>query len=259
VPLRLNFECLGCRPDAELRENVHRSSRYPRLTPRPLHDRPLAVVGGGSSIRSNLDDLRAWPGDIWGINQTASWLISQGRPDATLFTCDPQPALARMTTGVQRALLADSCDPSLFDALTAADVSVFELSSFIGGPATATRAPMLALLQGYRHITFFGCEGCLEETSTHAYRDEQALEMYAYQLLVRAGDRIYRTTPQFYATTVYLADLITALPGFLAERSGGLLRGMLEHPETWEVIAYSRALRDQIDPSAEPFRLSRDS
>ena len=36
----------------------------------------------------------------------------------------------------------------------------------------------------------------------------------------------------------------------LKDRSGGLLGAMIEHPDTWEIVAYSAALRDEIDPTA---------
>lgn len=252
MPFRLDFDCLGSASEEVLRNNAAASAHVKRVERQPLHDRPLAIVGGGPSIKKCLDEIINWPGDVWGINQTASWLVAQGRKDAVLFSCDPNPIISMWSEGVERALLADSCDPKSFAAFE--NVLAFELDEVIGGPATATRAPLLALKLGYKQIVFFGCEGHLEEY-THAYRDEKALGIYDYQILIKAGDSIYRTTPQFYMTTVNLVTLISEFPSFMSEKSGGLLRAMIAHNDTWEVIGYSEALKNQIDPDAKPLEV----
>lgn len=246
--MQLEFVCKGS-PQEELHRNAAYSwGRFPTVEQCSLHERPLAVVGGGASVKAKLERLKTWTGDIWGINQMASWLIQQDIP-ATLITTDANEIISQWVDGVEKAYLAVSCHPSLFDKLKNKDVKVFNVVSSLpdeitGGPATACRVDLLALKLGYPSVTFFGCEGSFED-STHASRNENR----PMQMLVKADGKLFRTTPDYYATTKYLSQIIPVFPEFLHEESGGLLRGMIRDPE-WSVIGYTKELCDIIDPMA---------
>jgi hypothetical protein len=210
----------------------------------------VAVVGGGPSALEHLDELRTFA-HVWGINGTNGWLKAQGI-DSTLFSVDPGEELAELTDGADKAILASHCDPLVFANLKDARVTVFHSEHvegakrpMIGGTTSATRAPMVALMCGHRPVHFFGCEGSFAET-THTFKHES----HEKQLIIRAGGRDYRTTLQFMVQSENLAELMRQLPGILIDRSGGLLTAMIEHWDTWEVVALSEALRDIIDPEA---------
>ena len=47
-----------------------------------------------------------------------------------------------------------------------------------------------------------------------------------------------------------LARLIRTLPHIAKDKSGGLLGAMVEHWDTWEVVALSEALKDVLDPTS---------
>ncbi len=212
---------------------------------------PLAVVGGGPSVFEHLDTLRTWQGAIWGINGTHQWLRSHGI-EATLFSVDPGEELASLTDGATKAILASHCDPQVFENLRDADVTIFHSECvadakkpLIGGTTTATRAPMVALMMGHHPISFFGCEGSFSET-THTFKDEE----HPRQLIIRAGGKDYRTTLQFMSQCENLAMIIRSLPQLTKDCSGGLLGAMIEHHETWGVVAFSKALRDELDPTS---------
>lgn len=267
---RLEFNPVGLVSEetylAYARENVE--AGYPAIQVCPPHDIPLAVVGGGPSIKRHLSELVTWPGHIWAVNQTAQWLLQfEPRCPVWLFSVDPGECIADWTRGVDRAILGSSCHPSVFRAMAGKDVrlthsrpvpglvdtlavddgsgAVPRLTNLMGN-SSVCRTFLPALVLGYADVTFFGCEGSLEN-ETHAYRDEH--ETRPRQMIIRAGDNEYLTTPDYYMTTQFLARVMKEYPK-LKEKSGGLLRGMLNHWDTWEVVAMSAALRDQVCPEA---------
>lgn len=247
----------------KIHENAGKSasSGVPFLAREELHGRPLAVVGGGPSASQYIDELRGYS-DIFAINGTCQWLASHGI-ESTLFSVDPDPVLAGLTTGVRRAILASHCDEAAFASLKDADVRIFHAAHIdthdedsrpmalrkhfriVTGTTSACSAPLVALRLGYQHVTYYGCEGSFVN-ATHSFKDETP----PGQLIVRANGRDFITTMQFYLQAQHLSTLIKYFPKFLHERSGGLLRAMIEHPDTWEVVALSEQLRDQLDPTA---------
>jgi hypothetical protein len=270
--LRLEFNAVGLVPEETYVSfaEANIAAGYPVIRKAAPHDVPLAIVGGGPSAGRALDALREWPGHIWAINQGATWLIAQGvTAPVWLFSVDPGVELAQWVAGVDRALLGTSCHPELFNALAGKDVAMFHTREVKGlrmvedkdvknppkapmfGPSGVCRVFMPAALLGYKDITFFGCEGSIEE-KTHAYRDESGER--TRRMIIRAGEREYVTTPDYYMTTRFLANVLREYPK-LKERSGGLLRGMLEHWDSWEVVAISTALREQIGaPQGAPYQ-----
>jgi hypothetical protein len=277
MPYRIEFSTVGLVPEETYiqyaRTNI--AAGYPEITFAAPHDVPLAIVGGGPSALRALDELKNWPGHIWGINQSASWLIEQGcTAPVWLFSVDPDPCLAEWVTNVERAHLGASCHPKLFEALKGKEVHLFhtreipgvtnpieamvddgtqapEIKCNLMGPSSVCRVFLPAAMQGYKDVTFFGCEGSIEER-THAYRHENRPR----QMVIRAGERDYITTPDFYITTTFLVNVMREF-SLLKEKSGGLLRAMLEFPDTWEVVAFSEELKKKIDPTADEAYIPR--
>jgi hypothetical protein len=266
---RLEFSPVGCVSEDTYQSYADENLKagYPLIEKRTPHDVPLAVVGGGPSAGLALDELIAWPGDIWAINQGATWLASHGRTEGvTLFSVDPLEDLVDWVGGVERALLGTSCHPKLFEALKGKDVAMFHTRPIRGyvpftpadlersesnpqgpktemfGPSSVTRIFYPAAVYGYKDVTFFGCEGSIGER-THAYRHEER----SRQIIVKAGDVDYYTTPDYYMTTQFLANVMREYPK-LKEKSGGLLRAMINNWDTWYVAALSEELRNTICP-----------
>jgi hypothetical protein len=273
-PFRLKFTTTGLVPDAQYEDNarVNIQSGVPMITLTEAHDRPLAVVGGGPSAARALPVLQEWPGDIWAVNQGASWLSHvAAKARVWMFTVDPDPVLAEpiWTTGVQRAILGVTVAPVLLNYFrdNGKDVRLFNPheaptnpetlegdETLAGGPSSVCRTFVPAACMGYKSVTYFGCEGSLEgrfdadgmfEAHTHAYRRETRPR----QMIVRCGDKDFVTTPDLYLSTIALARFLREYPN-VKEQSGGLLRGMLEHYDTWSVVAVSDAMRNvlQTDP-----------
>ncbi len=203
------------------------------------------------SALENIEELRAWKGEIWAINGVCQWLQSQGI-DSFLFSVDPQPILATLSVGVKMAILASHVHAEVFAELKDADVLIFHSEHakgakkpLIGGSTSATRVPMVALMLGYRKTHFFGCEGSFGET-THTYKDEKNEQ----QVIISAGGIDYRTSLQMMVQSENLAKIIGRFANTFIDRSGGLLGAMIAYPEEWEVVAMSEGLRNKLDPTA---------
>jgi hypothetical protein len=232
----------------KLRENASRNSHHPFIETCKPHGRKLALVGGGPGVLEHLDELHAWGGDIWAINHTAQWLNERGIK-ATLFSVDPEA----FTANVPDAILASVCDPDLVESL-AGRVRLFNLiethpDGYAGGRFSSTRAPGVALHLGYTQVYVFGCEGSWIGQD-HVDRNERRPD----QLIVRAGGKDYITCPPFLIQCEELQQLFY-FDGFCFNRSGGLLKAMIENPDTWEVVAVSEALKKHLEEINGPLGL----
>ena len=212
----------------------------------PPHDRPLAVVGGGPSIADHLDEVRGFA-DVWAINGACRFLREHGI-DSTLISVDPCDFLAERVSGAKRAILATRCHPRVFGALEGADVQVFDLVNDVPGghivsTATAMMAFTVAPFMGYRRVVFFGCEGSYTK-QTHAYMDEA--ELQDGRFTVEVDGRRFDTSPDLYMLTTGMAEIMRlTVPGAFMDRSGGLLRALVECP-AHEIVAVSDSLRRQM-------------
>jgi hypothetical protein len=224
-----------------LRRNAAANARHPQVARCMPHTRKLAVVGGGPLVRHDLEELRAWDGDVWGINFTAGWLNANG-VKATLFTVDPVP----FVTDAPDAILATVCSPSLFEhfegrvrgfnlAITDPDCGLYN------GAFSSTSAPAVSLKLGYVDVSFFGCEGSFENQD-HIDRHEDRPD----KLIVRAGGRDYITCPPYLIQCDELRKLFV-FDNVYHNRSGGLLSAMIENPDTWEVVGVSASLKQHLE------------
>jgi hypothetical protein len=236
TPFRVTWIAAGCGlDDAVIRRYLAHSQRFPRAE-RGVHEHPVAVCGGGPSLDAHLDELRAWPGDIWAVNWTADYLLDRGI-DCTMLTVDP---LITETTAAKR-LIATCCDPRLFTG----DVRCFAISEYEedgvpGGSTTAGRAPTLALRLGYPGAVFFGCDSSFEDRD-HVDRNEQLPDA----LLIEANGRVFKTYPELSMQAEALSALLREFPQFLQSKSGGLLDAMTKDPN-WSVVAVSTALKQTL-------------
>lgn len=208
-----------------------RTLKLKRITPKAIHGRSLALVGGGPSAARHLDEIAAFD-EVWGINQTASWLKGHGIK-ATLFSIDAD-LMQPEAYDVDSAIVAEYVSPAVFGALKGKDVRVFE--AWFGGPTSMCRAPRIALNLGFGRITFFGCEGSFGER-THAYKDE-----HRGKIVVEAAGELYLTQPDYYMQSVELAEFVRDHPKVFAQRSGGLLEALC-HAGASRVIAASPDLK----------------
>lgn len=209
----------------------------------------LAVVGGGLSLRDALPVLAAWDGDIWGINDTATWLSHNGI-DAALYTVDP--LLPGEFAGVDRAILGDCVPSALFDAFLARGVPVElarlgtgddEIRSFSTSAATA---PVIASRRGHAHVRFFGCDSSWG-ASSHVYKN---ITHDGPRVWVECGGQEFVTNPQMLMQAEDLSALVRGVPEFLSVAPGGFLPALVEHGD-YAVTHVSRDLHEALERARE--------
>lgn len=216
-------------PEATLAQHKRLMADYPG--PPMASTEKLAVVGGGPSATNHIEALRAFDGDVWAINGAYHWCLDAG-VEATLFTIDPV-----YMGGASKAILADICDPRLADMCD--EVFVQPLDGVARGSTSATAAPHIAVLLGYREIHFFGCEGSFGET-THTFKN-----IDGSRLLIRSNGKDWLTNPQMLMQCEVLSEMIRMAPHVFIERSGGLLRAMINDPD-YDAIAGSREIHEAM-------------
>ena len=176
----------------------------------------LAVVGGGASVEGYLDELREWPGDVWGVNYTAPWLRARG-VDCFFYTIDPKDL---DLDSVGAAVLADHCHPSLVGK---AD-SLAKVVPPMPGPTSAVASSLFCLRYGYDGAVFFGCDSGFEKTS-HIYRDDPVPDL----VVVECGGKQYRTRLELILQAEQLSSVIREFPDRFACRGIGFLSALVEH------------------------------
>jgi len=231
-----------------------KSLGYPMVKEQEAHGRRLAVVGGGPSIQDHIEEIREFS-DIWAIDGACRFLREHGI-DSTLLTIDPVDWLAQRVSGATKALLGTRCHPDTFRALEGADITLFDAAQDAENGiwtscSTVTAAFQLSMLLGYRKTVFFGCEGSFAERS-HAYMDEA--ELQDFRFIVECGGKQYLTAPDLYMLTTQMAVFFRlSINDAFTERSGGLLRALIAHPEH-DIVAISKQLAASLKPINKPER-----
>lgn len=188
---------------------------------------PLAVVAGGPSIADQEEELRDFPGVIWGVNGAFEWLHQRG-VESFFFSLDPDDDVSHYPANM-RGLVGSVCPPAMFDQLKGRNLTLFDVNCPGGiqtGVTSVTATPMLAVRMGYAPITFYGCEGSFSET-THAY----PYQPVKYRVVVECNGQRYETHAGFLMQTEVLSELIRKFPSMYREKSGGLLRAMAADPD----------------------------
>lgn len=211
----------------------------------PLGGRPvkpdLAVVGGAPDLKDYLEELRAFPGEIWAINGAWRFLKSHGIESA-FFTTDPHERVIELARGAAHAVLASQVHPGVWDVVQSAEM--FDLGfgegQVVHGPSTATAAPHVALIRGHERVTFYGCSSSYIGGKSHAYQSDGGSK-----LLITCGGETYLTDPRLFGQAEFLAAVIRAAPHIYLERSGGLLRALAQHEE-YDVTAATRDIHQAI-------------
>jgi hypothetical protein len=245
MPFRIHFNTECAVPLETWKQNAHINAHCPRVKRGEAVGRKLAIVGGSPGVIEDLDELRAWDGDIWAVNYTPAWLLSQGI-SSTLYTVDAGvPDEPLWNSPVRKRLLSTACDPLMFtEDSRAFDMIETHASGFSGGTTSMTRAPWLALSLGYLDVSFFGCDGSYGmDGSDHIDRHEGSDK----ELIIRAGGLDYRTRPEFLIQCQELVTLFSEFGVIFKNRSRGLLKAMVDHPETWEIVGVSAAMKQHLE------------
>lgn len=207
----------------------------------------MALVASGPSVADHVDELRAWPGKIWAINGAYDYLLGRGIVPDGFFGMDPLPGLSQYVKNADPRTtfyICSICDPSVFDNLKDHNVLLWHPDGegveyppdqwVIGGGTTAvTRAPYLALLQGFHDITLYGVDSSFKHGAPYCYRwGTYACDIDQPRFLIEAnGEGPFETELGLMKQVSQLNVLHQRFAGRLKFKCDGLLAAFMRAPE----------------------------
>jgi len=153
------------------------------------NDHPIAIVGGGPSVKTQIEKLKEFK-TIVVAGSAHDYIISQGIKPTYGVICDPDPVSINYYTKLDTEttyLIATSCDPKIVNHFKEHQLVLWHCHSeeasieikkvekeyygVAGGCTVGLRSLCIAILLGYNNIHFFGFDSCLglEDNSHHAY------------------------------------------------------------------------------------------
>jgi uncharacterized Rossmann fold enzyme len=157
--------------------------------------RRIALVGGGPSIGETVAELMDFP-TIIACGSAHDWLQAHSpRIPTYCAVCDPDPVMAnylRAPDHGTKYLVSSHCNPTVFEALTGYDVTMWhcwpigagdqEARDFLqtktpgwvaigGGCTVGLRSLTIALMMGFSELHFFGFDSCMgiSDDDHHVY------------------------------------------------------------------------------------------
>lgn len=160
-----------------------------------IKNKPIALVGGGPSLKNHLDDVRKFK-TIIACGSVNDYLMSNGIIPTYAANCDPDPVCAKYFTKTDSEtiyLFAASSAPELIKAVEGKPLVLWHCHSEeqhpgvlkiqeelgikdyygVGGGCTVgLRSICIAMALGYVEMHFFGFDSCMaadDENVHHAY------------------------------------------------------------------------------------------
>lgn len=169
------------------------------------HDTPICLVGGGPSVKSQINKIRKFK-TIVACGSVNDWLMEQGIIPTYTAVCDPDPVCAKYLTKTHsetKYLIASGCDAAVFDALEGRQIVLWHCHSDemhqqlveleedyqgIGGGCTVgLRALSIAVMMGYTNIHLFGYDSCFSKEDHHAYNFATKEEQIGDTFYIKVG------------------------------------------------------------------------
>jgi hypothetical protein len=254
MPVRLNLTPICATPDNQIKINVRRASKYPRVEWGALRYPICAVVGGGPSVLDHIETLKIWNGDVFAINDTGKFLSDNGIP-CYVISVDGTRVPFRIGPLVKGALFATRVHRCQFKQFKDLPIRVFDMAEedkvlgVEGGATTVCRTPHLLLRMGYAGVCYFGFDGSFADDFTHVsgHSDSARDNM----VIVRARGRDYVTHAGFILQHEYMLYVMKRHSELLHNASGGLFQAMFEDPDGWEVVAVAEDLKKKYDAGGD--------
>lgn len=204
--------------EANIRANSKRPLRF--LSQQTEKSEPLAIVGGGPTLKHTIKELREFDGAVLVCSSAHDHLISQGVfPDYAVF-CDAMPSpvwLSNKQKGSCTYLIATQCDASLFEHLSDCHVIMWHVNADLpeevfggrgripGGCTAALRAIALGMVLGHTDLHFFGVDSSFEDEKFAYPDDTDTHEVIDAQI----NGRVFKTTLPLIAQAQDLQRLCT--------------------------------------------------
>lgn len=221
----------------------------PEVKPEKPHQRVAVIVAGGPSLTEYVNDMPE--GDVFTVNGTLRYLNDKGIHPAYQVMCDARPENVEFLNGAWcKYLMASQVDPSLLDALSGRDVSLWHtalpgakpMPVQIGGATTVgLLTVVLAYVMGYRKMHLLGFDSSYGE-SHHAY--PQSLNDGERVLDVTVGDDSFRCAPWMAQQAREFCEVVPELVRMGCEiqvHGYGLIPTLAQNMTTPRIAADERA------------------
>jgi len=209
-----------------------------------IRPEPVAIVGGGPSLASMLDELRenaAHGMKIFATNGAHDYLVSKGIiPDAHVMI-DARAENARFVTAPARQYyLASQCAEEVFDRVNGAPVTLLHMNTrgvlahipqnikpvnlISSGSSVGLAAMAIAYCLGYRKLNVYGMDSSYSDAQHHVY--DQSLNDADRVIDAIAGGRTFKCAPWMVAQVEHFQALAKELiedDCEISVRCGGLL------------------------------------
>jgi hypothetical protein len=191
-------------PEDERVAHIARNIRLglPQVFPYAAQSTRIAIVGGGPSLSTSVDDLRrqAWAGHrIVATNGSYQWLLDRNIKPTSMVMIDGRPDNLRFLEAGPvpecSLFLASQCHPSVFDRAIAqgwSNLFIFHAigqdptldtkerqaldayylkawAPVAGGSTVVLRAIPLFSMLGFRSFDLYGCDSCVHGAQHHAF------------------------------------------------------------------------------------------
>lgn len=160
------------------------------------HDKPIALIGGGPSIKKELENIKEFQSKGYvtiACGSSHDWLVENGVIPTYCTVCDPDPVsieYLKLKNNKVKYLIAFSCDEKIVDYLSDQEVYLWHCHSpeaceilkedleaikrtyvaICGGCTVGLRTISMAIMFGYTNIHLWGFDSCLgEDEAHHAY------------------------------------------------------------------------------------------
>lgn len=197
----------------------------------------VAIVASAPSVAEYVDVLKAWDGEIWGINGAFAWMMHRGIKPTGFIGVDPEEMLKDYLIQMPDDVtyyIASQVHPGVFDHLSGKNVVLWHMSDrevkwplgstiVHGGSSCLTRAPWLACLMGWQDVHVFGGDSSFTH-KTHVYGGNLPSN-FCY---AEAGGEVFKTHKVMLVQACDMVDLVQSFPGTITIHGRGLMQSMVQ-------------------------------
>lgn len=196
---------------ANTKKGLKKLSDLPEFAKVKGHNSPIALIGGGPSIKKELDSIKEMVAagvPTIACGSSHDWLVSNGVIPTYCTICDPDPitvAYLKKHNEKTKYLLALSCDELVYEVLKDREIYVWNCRSdeaaerikedvvghvdILGGCTVGLRSIPIAMCLGYTNIHLWGFDSCMGSGDEHhAYEFETAQEEVGVTYPIRFGE-----------------------------------------------------------------------
>lgn len=172
-----------------IRFKLPKLERLPEYRKIKGHSAPIALVGGGPSLRKNLEKLRKFK-TIIACGSVHDFLIANDIIPTYAAICDPDPISINyfkkphteikylLSSGVHESVINHllnyqvvlwHCHSPDYDRVEIEKLEGCEYHAISGGCTIGLRSISMAMMFGYTNIHIFGFDSCMSDDECHAY------------------------------------------------------------------------------------------